>query len=450
MRTTSSALVALLAAARPAAAAPVAPPDLELSVVVRPDSARLELSGLARFTVDSASRVEFILSRRVSGLVVANERGEAVSFTVVDTTGGSVRYRVRAPEGAAAGSRLALRLSYRAGGDAAVFDVSARGVIAGYNTAWYPQPYSARAASAKVVATLTVDAPEAFRTTGSGVRTEDVVDGGRRRTTFVTTRPTALSFTSAPCLMVRREGRRPITLHLIAPLADADARLARIAEVADALAALFGEFPDSALAIVEVPSAAARGFSGASLEGFFLVDSAVLRRPLNLAFMAHELGHQWWGNALVTRERRGTWVLSEAMAQYGALRVVERLDGPEGARRFREDGYPGYIARQSLAGYRAMAAAGQDGPLHDLPYGPGSHALANSKGFLALDAVARTLGRERFEAALRTVLLRYAGRGITWAEFKAELGAALGPGTIAELERWLEAPGLPELPPAGG
>lgn len=105
------------------------------------------------------------------------------------------------------------------------------------------------------------------------------------------------------------------------------------------------------------------------------------------------------------------------MAQYGALRVVERLYGPEATNRFRRSGYPGYDFFQNGLGYLILAATGGDAPL--LRSG---NPLANSRGFLVHDLQARTIGRDRFRAILRRFTSDFAFTDVGWrlVEFRDE------------------------------
>ena len=49
---------------------------------------------------------------------------------------------------------------------------------------------------------------------------------------------------------------------------------------------------------------------------------------------AHEVGHQWWAHQVIGGEMQGMTLLSETLAQYSALMVMEHLYGPEQIRKF--------------------------------------------------------------------------------------------------------------------
>lgn len=49
---------------------------------------------------------------------------------------------------------------------------------------------------------------------------------------------------------------------------------------------------------------------------------------------AHEMGHQWWAHQVIGADKQGMTMLSETFAQYSAMLVMEKLYGPEMARKF--------------------------------------------------------------------------------------------------------------------
>jgi aminopeptidase N len=54
----------------------------------------------------------------------------------------------------------------------------------------------------------------------------------------------------------------------------------------------------------------------------------LLEDPKDVWLMAHELAHQWWGNALTCRDWNHFW-LNEGLATFLAFAYEERRFGPD-------------------------------------------------------------------------------------------------------------------------
>lgn len=97
----------------------------------------------------------------------------------------------------------------------------------------------------------------------------------------------------------------------------------------------FGPYPHRQLRFVANP-----GYGGANHaapinitteEGFFLFNPKQDARGFDLvtAVVAHEVAHQWWGNQLKSAYLEGAGLLSESLAWYSAMGVLEEKYGPE-------------------------------------------------------------------------------------------------------------------------
>jgi aminopeptidase N len=162
---------------------------------------------------------------------------------------------------------------------------------------------------------------------------------------------------------------------------------------------------------------------------------------MNLACFAHEIGHQWWTDS-VFGVGAGRSLLTEGLAQFAALRVVERLHGARAASEFRWRGYPGYGLFDNGRGYVGLMLAGLDAaptaasvPSH-LPY---------SKAFLLHDLLARTVGRDAFREAAKAFAQRHRFSDVTWTQFIAEIGAATGRDLASFTAQWYDRAGVPQL-----
>lgn len=176
-----------------------------------------------------------------------------------------------------------------------------------------------------------------------------------------------------------------------------------------------------------------------------LIDGSNIDQGFSLAFVAHEMSHQWWGDAIEPTGSDGEqFLLTEAMANYGALRVVERVQGAALAERFRRIGYPGYHDTD-LAYYLKFAATGLDTvPLTRLTQ-PLAHDFAAIKGFRVWDMLADEIGRERFRVALNHFVRAHAFTTITWNTFTSAMGTTAARPIDWFFDEWFAArTGAPE------
>ncbi|MEI9904109.1 MAG: hypothetical protein WDN06_09090 [Asticcacaulis sp.] len=73
---------------------------------------------------------------------------------------------------------------------------------------------------------------------------------------------------------------------------------------------------------------------------------------------AHELGHQWWAHQIVGADKEGAESMSETLAQYSALMVMEKLYGPDKIRRFLKYELDTYLASGRATATRKCRSAG--------------------------------------------------------------------------------------------
>ena len=433
-------------------------PSYELSVNLLPDAHRLEATGTMFLPASNESRqsIKLILSDVMKNLrveiseprVSAGEarleqqaQGETVAWTV---------FPVRPIP---AGEAVRLRFTYNGGNETRfVFYIGAEGSFAGGNsTAWYPQIER----DARATGTLRFSVPAGYTVFAPG---EEV--GGRStgsqptasaRFDFTITRPSYFSFAAGRYTIEHRHSRNgtPTSAYLLRPRPRIGEFLDGCARVLDALTEEFGANPYGEFALVEVPTeqAGRARFEGASGEGFIFSNGNFLDADFNVAYYGHEIAHQWWGVAIGRKwweNSRGRLMLDEAMAQYGSLRAVEMIEGARAAERYRRTGYPGYIDFHNSEGYFIVEAGGFDHKLSDLPDGEVPRILADSKGFLVLDMLSRTVGRENYRRILRSITRRYAFGNLSWDEFLRLIEIGAGENLQWFYAQWFERVGAPE------
>ena len=115
---------------------------------------------------------------------------------------------------------------------------------------------------------------------------------------------------------------------------------------------------------------------------------------------AHELAHQWWGHQLIGSQTQGSNMMSETLAQYSALKIVEKKYGMEMVRK---------ALRHELDRYlRGRAGEIRHEPpivlVQREPY------VWYNKGSLVMYALADYIGEDQLNTGLRNFLLqnRYA------------------------------------------
>jgi tetratricopeptide (TPR) repeat protein len=305
---------------------------------------------------------------------------------------GTRTYRGHLDAGAGGAGATTLRLHWRDDpGKHFVYSVrDGFTLMEGDDTAWYPQ----LAGAPRGIGTLRFHVAPGIVVAASGTR----ADGGADPELFAFTvrEPTHFAVVAAAFTTYESPGSPPIREYSTRPRAEAATYLASARRTMSVLQRMYGPAPYGTFAIVDIPDADASGFSGASAAGMILVTSSFLNAPYNTAYFGHEMSHQWWGNAVEISDG-----LDEVLAQYSSLQVVDALEGPAAAERYRRTGYPGYVEDQCARGYFAFAAGGEDVPVARLDDGVSAHDIGDSKGFLVVDLLARETGRARFTADLR-------------------------------------------------
>lgn len=188
----------------------------------------------------------------------------------------------------------------------------------------------------------------------------------------------------------------------------------------------FGPYPHRQIRIAEFPRYAnlAQAYPGtiSIAEATGWVTNVNESRDFDLASMtvARDVAHQWWGFQVMPAVAEGGPVVSEVLAQYSALMVMEKLYGVDMVRRFLWNTRVEYLNQRSKAGHPEV-------PLLDVT----NHAnVVYQKGPLALFALRQYVGEGPMNAALRRLVARHgSGRPpfATSRDLYRELKAATPP-----------------------
>ena len=165
-----------------------------------------------------------------------------------------------------------------------------------------------------------------------------------------------------------------------------------------------------------------------------------------VGLVAHELAHSWSGNLVTNAVWADSW-LNEGFTSYFENRIMEALYGRE--RAAQEAALSWDDMQTALRGARRRRR--RDTRLHDPGDDPdgGSSGIVYDKGAIFLRTIERIVGRERFDAWLRSYFDRHAFQPMTSARFLADLRANLVRGDAAleqrlQLDQWVYRPGLPD------
>jgi aminopeptidase N len=153
----------------------------------------------------------------------------------------------------------------------------------------------------------------------------------------------------------------------------------------------------------------------------------------HVRLIAHELAHQWFGNAVTLRRWRDIW-LHEGFACYAEWLWSEASGGPRTVEEWARHHH------QRLADGKQEIVLADPGPrdmFDDLVY---------KRGALTLHVLRRTIGDEEFFDLLPAWVEEYAGRSVTTEQFLAFATSRTGVDVAALLAPWLYAAPLPDLP----
>ena len=222
--------------------------------------------------------------------------------------------------------------------------------------------------------------------------------------------------------------------------------VAQAETLAGALAAMeehFGPYPYPSYAIAEIPESAVSWYAS-SEQGFIMATSDAFDiEGGNVPLFAHEAAHGWWGN-LVNTTGTGALLVSESLAQYGAVTAIEALEGTDARDVFLGFSREGYSPRQCARGYFQIRADGGDKALSRLTDGKYDHNLSDSKGMWVYHMLRLRIGDERFFGTLKDLVVAFAGREMSLDDLRAAFVAAA---PEADLEgffaQWLDRTGAP-------
>lgn len=156
----------------------------------------------------------------------------------------------------------------------------------------------------------------------------------------------------------------------------------------------------------------------------FVVDSIGYNDRKYLNVNAHELAHQWFGDLVTAQSGKDHW-LQEGFATYYALLAEKEVFG---------DAYF-YYKMYTNAMQIKEASKTDTIPILDLK---ASSLSYYQKGAWALHVIRETIGREKFNLAVKNYLTKYAFKNVTTSDFLNEIIAVAPFDSNSFRKNWLE------------
>ena len=324
---------------------------------------------------------------------------------------------------------------------------------------WYPQSQVTDYATAK----LTLNIPGDLDVVASGAQVGPatllpVAPGQRprKRAVFETTKPTRYlavlisRFQSSPPVAVKvTDDVDPVKLVVTANPRQASKlrpQAAKAAEILQFYGSLLDDAPYDAFTLALTENDVPGGHSPAyfallnqpvPLSPFVWTNDPVSFPSYPSFFIAHEIAHQWWGQAVGWKNYHEQWI-SEGFAQYFAALYAERERGPEQfgsvLRQMRKWAMDLSPQGPVYLGYRLGHIRGE---------GRTFRALVYNKGAMVLHMLRRLVGDEAFFGGLRDFYTTWRYRKAGTNDLRVTMEKASGRSLERFFDRWIFGSRLP-------
>ncbi|MBU3969460.1 MAG: aminopeptidase [Alphaproteobacteria bacterium] len=262
-----------------------------------------------------------------------------------------------------------------------------------------------------VTADITVSTDADQTVVAPGQMVSDVVNGDRRTSRFVTESP-VLNFFSVQSARYERtarmhDGVEMVVFHDPAHDRNVPRMLDALSASLDYFQANFSPYQFRQARIVEFPDYASfaqsypNTFAWSEGLGFIADLSDETKIDYVTYVAAHEFGHQWWAHQVVGSDQQGMTVLSETLAQYSALMVMEKMYGKDQIRRFLKQELDRYLRSRGTERLEEMPLMRNENQQY----------IHYQKGGLVMYLLRDQIGEDAVNRALRRVLAQYAFKG---------------------------------------
>ncbi len=399
----------------------------DLTVTVEPDSRALTVR--QGFTVEHDGTILLrlapwmaVIDAQLDGEEVAVERrGDRLLLDAPEAGSGAVDLSL-------AGRIPALPPAEQRGG--------ARGALAGPEGVYLPGgvAWMADLGDDWITYDLTVAVPAAYRTAATGRLVDERLDESRNSARFAADYPAEPPslFVGPYAVAERRSDGLRVRTYLHPELEGlAETYLEASADYVRRYAEIVGPYPYADFFVVSAPLPVGLGFPNLTYVG---------RRVLPLPFMrgrslAHEVLHNWWGNAVAVNYRRGNW--AEGLTTFMADYALAEDRGAPAAREMRLGWLQNFAA---LAPERRTAVTAFVTKRHDA-----AQVIGYDKAAFLFHMLRAELGEAAFAAGLQRFWRAQKFRVAAWSDLQSAFEAATGSDLDWFFEQWLERADAPQV-----
>jgi aminopeptidase N len=281
---------------------------------------------------------------------------------------------------------------------------------------------------------LDVTLPVTQRAVATGRLVEEIIDDQYYRARFETTRASeAPSLFAGPYrIQEQKEPGLRLRTYFHAGLEDqADAYLDAAKIYIDRYRQRIGDYPYSDFHIVSAPLPVGLGFPGLTY-----IDRRIVPLPfMRTRSLAHEVLHNWWGNAVSVDYAGGNW--AEGLTTYMADYALERDKGEAAARSMRV---------KWLRDYAALPAE-RDQPVRAFrsKQHQAGQVIGYNKVAFIFHMLSMEIGQSAFDAGLRRFWVEHKYQVAGWQELKSAFEHSSGRDLDWFFEQWLDRRGAPRL-----
>lgn len=175
---------------------------------------------------------------------------------------------------------------------------------------------------------------------------------------------------------------------------------------------LIGKYQDNNFSVVEIP---ADYFLGQGLHTLLLFTPTLLEYiPDPIAWVPHEVGHQWIESIIhIDESSSGWWFVEESLTEYLRAMYIEHEYGIDSLNHILKNVY--------FANYTNLVKAGQDASILDVVSVNNSIEEAQciyAKGPIVLHQVRKCMGDENWNTMIKGIYIRFKNRRFTLEDFK--------------------------------